>query len=178
MSVLTVTQAKTHLNLSSAVSDAELQTFIDAAEAAIAEKCGPLAATATTERVKSTGGPMLLLRTTPIISLTSVTPIGGSAYDVTLMEPDLSAGTIEWRSGASFAAGWYSVVTSAGRASVPADLLLGIKELVRHAWKSQRGGGRHAARDADELSNTLLASVHTWPGSVTSNIGPHLQVGN
>lgn len=179
MSVLTLALAKTHLNITSVVNDAELQTFIDAVEGAVAIKCGPLAPVAVTQRIKSAGGPMLLLRATPVISLTSVTPVGGTAYDVTLMELDGSAGVVEWLSGAWFAPGWYSVVTSTGRATVTADLLLGVKELLRHVWDTQRGpGGRPGSRQSDALSDKILASAYMWPNRVTELLAPYIQVGN
>lgn len=179
MSVLTLAQAKTHLNIGTAAQDAELQTFIDAAEAAIAEKCGPLTSVAYTERVRG-GGRALVLRNTPVVSLTSVTPVGGSALDLTLLDLDTSAGVVEWDSGATFTTGRYDVVYQAGRSSVPSDLLMGVKELVRHTWAaSQRGPTRRpGSADSDGLANTLPGSTYLFVYRVQEYINPHVQVGN
>ena len=178
MSVLTVAEVKTHLNIVGAVSDAEIQTFIDACEDAVAEKCGPLTSVARTERVKG-GGAGLVLTETPVVSLTSVTPVNGSAISLTLLNVEKSAGVVEWLSGACFQTGWYDVVTQAGRASLPNDMRLGIKELIRHVWDTQRGsGGRPGGRSSEALSNTVLASAYTWPNRVTELLAPYIQVGN
>jgi len=181
MSVLTLTDAKEHLNISGSAFDAELQAFIDAAEAAIGSdgKCGPLAPVAKTERL-SGGRKGLALRYTPVISLTSVTPANGTAYDVTLLDLDKRAGVVEWTSGASFAPGKYDVVYQAGRATVPDDLMMGVKELVRHTWAaSQRGGSRRpGSPPSDTLSNTLPGSAYLFVYRVQEYILPHLQTGN
>lgn len=177
MSVLALADAKKHLNTTAAVNDAELQGIINSAEKAIAKKCGPLEPTAKTERVKG-GGLGLVLRHTPVLSLTSVTPVGGSAYDPALLDVD-DSGVIEWTSGARFTPGRYDVVYSAGRTEVDDDLLLAIKELVRHMWSPQRGGMKlPGSQPSDTLSNTLPGSAYTFPIRVTELIQPHIQVGN
>lgn len=175
MSVLSLALAKTHLNITVSTYDTELQTFIDAAEAAIAQKCGPLAATATTERVRG-GVDRLTVNTIPAISLTSVTPVGGSALTVA----DLmigSSGVVEFIHGGSFGDDWYDVVYSAGR-TCPADLLMAVKELVRHLWETQRGGSsRPGSRASESASNTLPGAGYMMPFRVAELIAPYLQPG-
>ena len=175
MSTLTLTEAKQHLNITVTTYDAELQTFIDSAEAAIAKRCGPLAATSTTVRVR--GGCSLSLPVTPTISLTSVTPVLGSA--LTLADLHLEpSGEVTYNTGAVFPAPWYDVVYSAGRSSVPADLLAAVKELLRHLWTTQRGGSaRPGGPVSDALSNTIPGSAYTFPIRVEQLIAPHAQVG-
>jgi hypothetical protein len=178
MSVLNLSEAKSHLNITTTINDGELQQHIDAAEAAIVEKCGPLTSVAVTERVRG-GGTGLVLRETPVVSLTSVTPVNGTAYDLDDLDLDTSAGVIEWGSGARFQSGRYDVVYQAGRASVPNDLLSAIKELVRHSWQTQRGPGRGAVTTvSDASSNTIPGAGYAWPFRVTELIAPHVQVGN
>jgi hypothetical protein len=178
MSVLKLADAKRHLNITVSTHDGELQEHIDAAEAAIAEKCGPLTAATFTERVRG-GGTGLVLRETPIVSVTSVTAVGGSAYDLDALDVDLSAGVIEWGSGQRFAIGRYDVVYQAGRAEVPKDLLSAIKELVRHTWETQRGPtARPGSRASEGASNTLPGAAYAWPFRVTELLAPHVQVGN
>lgn len=178
MSVITLAEAKEHLILEAGTTDAKVQRVLDAAERAVAEKCGPLTSVATTERVNG-GGTGLVVKATPMVSLTSVTPVGGSAYDVTQMSTDLAAGVIEWTSGAHFTTGRYDVVYQAGRSSLPEDLRLGILELVRHKWDTQRGGGtRPGPRTSDSFNNFMPGAAYTFPFSVMELIGPHIQVGN
>lgn len=179
MSVLTLADARAHLNISGAEHDVELQAFIDAAEDAIAAKCGPLTSVARTERVRG-GGRGLVLRETPVVSLTSVTPVDGTAYDLDLLDLDGSAGVIELGSGAAFPRGRYDVVYQAGRASVPKDLLMGVKELVRHSWNgSQRGPTKRPGSGSSESqANTLPGSAYLFVYKVQEYINPHVQVGN
>jgi hypothetical protein len=176
MSVLSLSLAKSHLNITVATHDVELQDTIDEAESLIADRCGPLESVATTERVKG-GGTGLVVRVTPMVSLTSVTPVNGSAYDVTLFDVDKSAGVIEWTSGAKFSPGSYDVVYQAGRSEVPDALMRGIKELVRHLWETQRGSSRRPGV-SDSASNTLPGAAFIWPFRVEQAIAKYVQVGN
>lgn len=172
MSVLTVAQAKAYLSITTDV-DAQLQTFIDAAEAAIATKCGPLAATTVTDQVTAASG-ALMLTTPPVISLTSVTPIGGGTAltlaDLTLNQP---SGVVS-----DVPSGTYTVVYSAGRSAVPPDLLMAVKELVRHLWNTQRGPTtRPGSITSETTSNTLPGAAYMMPFRVAELIAPHMQAG-
>lgn len=177
MSVLALPVAKIHLNITGDGVDEELQEVIDSAEASIAELCGPLTSVEKTERVRG-GCRGLVLRHTPVVSITSVTPVGGSAYaDVSdaVLDVDLSAGVIEWNSGALWPSGRYDVVYQAGRSSVPEDLMMGVKELVRHLWAPQRGAHTRrpgTAPDEPAQDGSLI------PARVLRRIRPHIQIGN
>lgn len=103
MSVTTLAEAKTHLNLSTTQHDTELQTFIDRAEALVVERCGPLVATAQSGRYRASSAG-LALPVYPIRSITSVTEVGGSALTVGDLEPT-DAGIIEYADGIDFPAG-------------------------------------------------------------------------
>lgn len=177
MSVLTLADAKRHLNISGGGHDIELQAVIDAAEAAIAERCGPLTSVEQTERIRG-GGTGLTLRETPVVSITSVTPVGGSAVDLDNLDVDETAGVIEWGSGARWPVGRYDVVYQAGRATCPDDLLLAVRELVRHLWETQRGPARRPGSTAsDAASNTLPGAAYLWPFRVEQIVVAHEKVG-
>ncbi len=176
MSTLTLALAKAHLNIAVATHDAELQTVIDAAEAGLAKRVGPLAATPTTQRVRG-GRHQLTLDTLPVISLTSVTPVGGSALTV----GDLMAapgGVVEYTAGGTFGDRWYDVVYSAGRTTCPDDLLYAVKELVRHLWETQRGRtGAGGPRTSDSTANTLIGAAYLYTFRISEQIAPHIQPG-
>lgn len=173
MSTLTLAEAKTHLNITSTDHDAELQVFIDAAEAAIVAKCGPLAATATTETVTAASG-MLLLANPPAISLTSVTPVdGGTALTVSDLRLDERAGVVY-----EVPDGTYTVVYSAGRSSVTEDLMQAVRELVRHLWQTQRGQTKRPGSNTSETTaNTITGAAYLLPFRVSELIAPHMQAG-
>src|SRR3546814_20103559 len=71
MSVVDLASTKRHLTITATTHDAELQSFIDTAEAAIGERVGPLAETTHTARVRG-GGKLPVLTKSPAISMTSV----------------------------------------------------------------------------------------------------------
>jgi hypothetical protein len=148
-SVLTLADAKTHLDITVATFDTELQDTIDEAESLISQEVGPLASTAVTATfVPGNGAAELVLPVTPAISLTSVTPNVGSALTVGLLSVT-PWGTVRYTTTGSFGlfyAAWYTVVYQAGRATVPDGVLRGIKLQTAHLWNSQRGaGGRQSA---------------------------------
>lgn len=176
MSALSLADAKTHLNITGTDDDTELQSFIDAAEAVIALRCGPLASTATTSRVE--GGSVLILPVSPAISLTSVTPVGGSALSLTGISLAAERGVVSYDSGSAFSARLYDVVYDAGRSSVPADLMLAVKELVRHMWATQRGNQPAFAGALPDDEGELVTNTATYlfPRRVEQLIARHEQV--
>jgi len=173
MSVLTLAQAKTHLNITVTTYDTELQTFIDSAEAVLTKHVGPLEATAITERLNG-GVDTLVLRKSPVISLTSVTPYQGTALTLTDLYLDTATGLVTYNSGAAFTARFYTVVYSAGRSSLPADLLMADKELVRHLWATQRGAGSSRPGSTPAEAPTPGAG-HALPYRVQELIAQHRQ---
>lgn len=168
MSVVTLAQAKSHLNITVATFDSELQSMLDSCEAALVKKVGPLASTATTVDVE--GGRCLLLPTTPVVSLTSVTPINGTALTVSDLHVTTS-GVITWTLGGCFTSTWYTVVYQAGRATLPDDLKLAVLELVRHKWTTQRGSGRPGSVEP------IPGAAYMFPYVVNELIADHIQIG-
>ena len=188
MSVLTLAEAKAHLNITTTTQDVELATFMDAAEAVIAKRCGPLTPVTTTCRVR--GGGSLVLPVVPAVSLTSVSPAGwldsvdvyfdtyeddyGDPLPVTDLYLNGAAGVVTHNLGGTFGAASYDVVYESGRASIPEDLLLAVKELVRHLWStSQRGGSRRPGSEAMAVN----PATYLLPYQVQSLIEPHTQPG-
>ncbi len=174
MSALTLAQAKSHLNITGAAHDAKLQGTIDEAESAIAEKCGPLEPTATTERVAG-GVPFLVLSEAPAISLTSVTPYQGAALTIGDLYLDPKTAIVTQDSGAYFSARFYTVVYSAGRTTLHPDLVLAVKELVRHLWMPQRGPTqRPGSAPSEGAANTIPGAAYLLPFRVSELISEHL----
>ena len=176
MSVVTLAEAKTHLGISVATYDTELQSFIDAAEAIIAERCGPLTATSQTARIAGYTD-TLVLPVTPVVSLTSVTPVNGSALTLSDLYVYADSGLVVWNTSSWFGADYYTVVYSAGRSSVPTDLKHGIKELIRHLWKSQRGSGVGRPGTGGGSDDIAPVPGFLMPYAVAEIIAPHIQPG-
>lgn len=190
MSVLKLLHAKAHLNITSSGLDAELQAFIDAAEAALSNRVGPLLAVQVTRQVRG-GGTALVLPVTPAISLVSVTPLASAAMLLTDLFLDVNTGLVTHASyNGIFPAARYAVVYQAGwqtgadpeadgYVALPGDLMLADKELVRHLWLTQRGSGvqRPGSKSPDTLSNTLPGSAFTLPFRVEQLLAPYIRTG-
>lgn len=181
MSALSLDDAKRHLNITKADWDAELQAIIDGAEAALAERVGPLAPTTVTRRIAGSS-PVLVLPITPVISLTSVTPYQGSALNPSNLYVDQVTGLVTANNLTGFPALYYDVVYSAGRTTCPNDLLFADKELVRHLFATQRGGTvRGSSAETTPPNSRATGPVpgvaYLLPNRVLELIAPHIQGG-
>lgn len=177
MAVLTAPKAAAYLRIESTDKQAVLEEMCNAAQAAIEARVGPLEPEAVTARVEG-GGSVLFLPKTPAISLTSITPLGGTALTVADYWVS-SGGTVRRNTtGYAFAEAWYDVAYQAGFDPLPNDLLLAVKELVRHFWTTQRGGTqRPGANQSEMLSNSIPGFAHTFPYRVSELIAPYEQPG-
>lgn len=174
MTVLSVPDAKAHLQLTQPVENTLIQSYIDSAVAAIGELVGPLEPTAVTDRVRTANAGVLIVTTTPAISVTSITPIDGPALSLTGIDID-PAGVITADGAAPFTDRAYDVVYQAGRATCPADLVMAVKELVRAQWTTSVNGGRGpAAQRSERAANTVKGAEGTMPFEVSRLLAPHL----
>lgn len=134
MTAVSLTDVKVFLNETGTEDDNELVAMIDRAQAILTVRVGPLEPTTYTE-VYTGPGP-IVLRRYPVISVSSVTDVGNAVTDSYL---DVDSGVLYGTFSTQLRA--VSVTYVAGRALLPADLEAALLELVRHLWKSQRGGG-------------------------------------
>lgn len=172
MAVLALADARTHLNIKGATHDAELAAVVASAEAVIAQHVGPLEpTTVTTTRTGYTS--TLVLPVSPVISITSITDAAGTALTVADFALDGAAGLLTYASGAIFGSASYTVTYQSGRTTVPADLLLAVKELTRHLWESQRNPAPRPGFTDDSISSP--APGYLMPYRVQAVIAPHVQ---
>lgn len=177
MSVVTLAEAKAHLNIERDDQDDEIQSHLDAAEAAVAKRVGALEPTAVTERVRGCAA-SLVLTSLPAVSLTSVTAVGGDALDVSDLYVG-PAGVVEYEESSTwFGSRAYTVVYEAGHDPLPNDLRQAVLEMTRHLWAAQRGGGtRPGSPPSTELSNTLPGSSIALPFRVAQLISRYEYAG-
>lgn len=170
MSALSLADAKKHLNITVADYDTELQTFIDSAEATIAQRIGPLSTVTVTARVPGYGW-NLHLPIYPAVSLTSITVVGSTTtLTLTDLYLEQDSGTVSYNGSSFFSASAYDVVYVAGRSPVPADLLMAVKKRLKLDWADQRGGARPGATTTEVVINEerkleeILARYDLLPG--------------
>lgn len=175
MAVLALEDIKTHLNITSADNDGELQSMLAAAVAAIGERVGPLEPATRTVRVSAAGRSVLLPG--PVVSVTSIVDADGNAVAVPDTYLDVAPGLVTMNDGTAFASRFYTVTYVAGRDPVPQDLQLAVKELVRHFWLTQRGPTRRPGGATSEAAaNTVPGAAHMLPFRVAELIKPYVPI--
>lgn len=167
MAALYPDKVKAYLNITS--DDNELNPFIDAAEAMIAELVGPLEPTTLTAFVL--GGATMVLPTAPILSVTSAEIEGYSTIDLDACLIDLRAGIIHAPTYGAAAGYMYTVTYVAGWLSLPADLRMGVMELVRHLWLTQRGPTR---RPGSTTAEVIPGAAYALPYRVEQLISAYV----
>ena len=173
MSVVTAAEAKAYLNQTASTPDAKVQPILDRVEAALAVRIGPLSSVAKTERVRGWRC-VLRLSHTPIISLTSVTSIEGTATATSQLTV-MPGGRVEFNQGGYFASRFYDVVYQAGRASLSDDLKLVVLELVRRVWDAtQRGRTARPGVGEDPPASVSDGLLSAWVDQLSAPYRPVL----
>jgi hypothetical protein len=163
--IVTLAEAKTHLNLSSTAHDTELQLIVDAATPIVEDIVGPVMQETRTENHDG-GGPFIVLRKRPVISVTSVveyrgpitwtltqasTPAVASTYSFTfevdtgrVVRRVVGGGTIPFYNGPGAVHVVYEAGNVATNGTVPANFKLGALELIRHNYQLTQQPGHPA----------------------------------
>lgn len=172
MAVLTLPAVKAHLNITGEATDTELTLMIAAAEAAIAERVGPLEPQPRTVRV--TPKYKALVIPSPASMLTAVVDSNGASLTVGDLYLDQRPGLITLNDGQPFVSPWYDVTYNYGRTPCPPDLVLAVKEMVRHLWDTKRGPTRRPGSTAsDTTANTIPGAAYLLPFRVSELIAPY-----
>jgi len=159
MTLLTLAEAKTALNISGTSLDAELQDYIDGTIAAVEYLCGPTSSTNATEVLHGVGA--LILTNTPVLTLTSVTGDLVGSRDVSYLRFDADSGVVRAKATVTpLRPDWYTVVYTYGRAAVPVALKQAAKVILKHQWGNQRGpSGRRSNGDDGAPGNANRTTV-------------------
>lgn len=173
MSLLSLANAKLHLNFTDTDDDAELQWFIDACESAIGDRVGPLTPVSKTERLDG-GGRTMTLISRPVASLTSVTAVY-SGNVLTLSDLHLDHGVITYNNGFPFIERAYDVVFMHGWANPTSSLMHVIRDMVKHFWDTQRGqGGSGRRRSSDQqIAEKIAGAAYMFTYRVEAGMAPH-----
>lgn len=178
MALLTLDDAKAQLNITGTDSDTELQVYVDAVAAVIEEYVGPVESRQVVETQDAGGGRRaLVLRRTPVLSLTSVEPLqsGGVAYPVDGLFTDLESGEVR-RTDRGWFCGLLQVTYQAGRAEVPATVNLAARMLVQHLWRTQRSaraGALPGGGDDYSVSEPIPGFGYAVPNRVLELLAPY-----
>lgn len=140
MTIISAADVKPYLNMgASTVNNTEIDAMIPGVEAAVAQRIGPLASTATTKIVDGSGQCVLSLPVYPIVSVTSVTGKSGSTVTV-ITDRGWDDGLLY--SDSVFSEDYYTVVYNAGRTVASMDdVKQALAKLTAADWISTHRGG-------------------------------------
>jgi hypothetical protein len=172
--IVSLADAKAHLNITVATHDEELRGFIESATSVVEFFAGPVVRRTVSE--VHGGGPLLALSKTPAISLTSVAALldGGASYTVADLDLDGSTGIVRRKNGSTFT-GPLRISYVVGRAIVPAPITHAARELIKHFWRTQLGSqftSRASSRDADDYSEPIPGLGYSIPNRVIELLQP------
>lgn len=178
MALLTLADAKKQLNITSDTDDEELQTYVDAVTPVIEKYIGPVEAREVSEEHDAEGGRrVLVLRTTPVLSLTSVEPLltGGVSYPVDDLRLNSETGEVRRRDGGCFR-GLLLITVQAGRTEVVPTVNLAARMLVQHLWRTQRpsrSGGLAGGGEDYSVSEPIPGFGYAVPNRVLELLDPY-----
>ena len=179
MAIVTLADAKAQLNIlaSDTSADVELQSFVDAATAAVETQLGQVVDQRTVVEQLDFASSLtaFLLRSVPVISLTSLVSLDGSqTWTVTppVMYVDGASGCVTVLSG-PLVKGSVLATYQAGYTSVPANIRLAALIIVQHLWETQRGAmGVQLGGDSD---NYVAGRGFAIPRRASELRGPQLR---
>ncbi|WP_328941522.1 phage gp6-like head-tail connector protein [Streptomyces sp. NBC_00250] len=141
--ILSLSDAKQYLRLTSTAEDDELRSWIESITAGIEGTCGPVVVRTATERVDFRCASSIALRAIPVIELVSVTALLADGTGYATAELDLDPGTgIVRRLDGGMLVGPLVFATRVGRLVVPASLTAAARIILRHLWQTRQGPQR------------------------------------
>jgi hypothetical protein len=159
----TLQQLKDQLHITSAVTDATLELHLGAAIDIVESVCGYADAVTVTEDF---GLGRIVLASLPVISITSITPLGGTALDLSGVSVTPTGVVSDFYGVHHYAwRGHNTIVYVAGRGGVfPFALTLATLLIAAHTFRTtQRGpsGARMPGGDTDDM--IMMGSGYAVP---------------
>lgn len=168
ISLISVQEAKDHLNFRAGDSDEELSRFMMAATELVEAKAGYTVRRAFTDRI-SDGVWQIVLPRRPVLSVQSVTSVwpGGPSWTTAQLITDGEAGIIA-PATLLFPFWWgpWDVAYTVGRAVPLEKHLHAVKEQLRHLWDTQRGSMAPSLLGGEEVFTTSTGFSFTVPRRV------------
>jgi len=141
--ILSLADAKKHLSKTGTSDDDEIRSWVESITAGIEGLCGPVIVRTVTERHDGRRVPLIALRHTPVLTVSSVAAIltGGTTYTVSDLDVDTVTGVVQ-RKDAGTLTGPLRVTYTAGRRIVPAAMSSAARIILQHLWRTRQGPSR------------------------------------
>lgn len=139
-SLLSLADAKAHLDLTSTTHDEEIREYLEAATEIVESYIGPVVRRSHTARLCGYRREIALPHT-QVQSITSITVVRDGSTPVTLSDLSINtdAGVVTYKNGSLFPYGDMDWVYVVGRSFVKANWTLAAKIIVKHNWETQLG---------------------------------------
>lgn len=141
-SLISLADAKAHLNITTTASDDELREFLEAATEIVESYVGPVVTRTHTARVYGHYyRRSIALPHTQVTGITSITLVWDGSNPVNLADLtfDTPAGIVTFKSGFWFPYGDMDITYTVGRSYVKPNWSLAAKIIVKHLWDTQLG---------------------------------------
>lgn len=156
--LFSLADAKNMLNITSTNLDEEIRDYIFAVTDVIEGKIGAVIPRTVVEQVQSYGS-ALAVSVTPVISVTSLTPVlvGGYPFTTVGLVVDSLSGIIRRADRGTFLGDVYLATYQAGRPGpIPAAISMAARIILKHLWQVQRGTGRAATDPGADSPGYLI----------------------
>ncbi len=175
--IVSLAEAKAHLNLGSTVDDDELRFFLDAATELVESYTGRAFARRTLTERRSGGTRALILSRTPVLSVTTVTA-DGTAVTADSFVLNSAAGVVSY--GASGSSGVWprgdsniEITYVAGYANPPAAARMATLRLIGHLWQRTQTAPHPAfSSSPDAVAEWNSSTAYAMPPAVRDLLDP------
>ena len=167
ISIMSLAEAKLHLNKTTTTNDDEIAGFLMASTELVENKIGICVPRSFTDQVDQ-GRFELVLPHRPVLSVASVASIwpGGPSWDATTLRTDGDAGLVYTIPPFNFWWGPWLVTYTCGRPVIAERWIHAAKEQLRHLWETQRGSNPPALLQGEEVFTTTTGFSFSVPRRV------------
>lgn len=179
--IVSLADAKAHLNLpaSSTTNDEELRGWIEACTEVVEELAGEVVVRRTVVEARTFDHvtARFALHAVPVISLTSITDLNGSAtWTAGGFHVDPGTGVVSMLTSGSPLHGLVQLTYVAGYQIIPATYTRAALMVLRHLWSTQRaalgGSARSTRLGGMEGDDSMMIAGYSVPRAAVELIGP------
>lgn len=171
--LLSLADAKKHLNKTGIADDDEIRAWIEATTRAVEFFVGPVVVRTVTETHDARQTQALALRERPVLGLVSMVPVrtGGATYTVDGLDVD-EHGIVRRLDGGWFC-GPLRVTYTAGRRIITANITAAARIILQHLWRTQMGPSRTARGTQDfDVTEPIPGLGYAIPNRAVQLLNP------
>lgn len=171
--LLSLADAKRHLNKSGSADDDEVRAWIEATTRAVEFFVGPVVVRTVTETHDALQARALVLRERPVLELVSVVPVRTGGATVAVDGLDVDEHGIVRRLDGGYLCGPLRVTYTAGRRVITANITAAARIILQHLWRTQMGPGRTSRGSQDfDVTEPIPGLGYAIPNRAVQLLNP------